>query len=132
MLQTWIKIFFRNSKKNWLNVIVNISGLTLGFAGLLIVLLYFNDEESYNKWVPDNDQIYRVANTSKQNGIWHVSTAAQAILFKSDIPEVEETILISPFYRSRVLSSGEKKVYTEKATETEPNFFDFFPGFFFI
>ena len=127
MLQTWIKIFFRNSKKNWLNLIVNISGLTLGFAGLLIVLLYFNDEESYNKWVPDNDQIYRVANTSKQNGIWHVSTAAQAILFKSDIPEVEETILISPFYRSRVLSSGEKKVYTEKATETEPNFFDFFP-----
>jgi putative ABC transport system permease protein len=127
MLQTWMKIFFRNSKKNWLNLLVNISGLTLGFAGLLIVLLYFNDEESYNNWVPDNNDIYRVANSSKSDGIWRVSTSAEAILFKSDIPEVEETILISPSYKSRVLIDGESKVYTEKTTFTEPNFFDFFP-----
>ncbi|MEM6720009.1 MAG: ABC transporter permease [Bacteroidota bacterium] len=127
MLQTWVKIFFRNSKKNWLNVLVNISGLTLGFAGLLIVLLYFNDEESYNNWVPDNENIYRVANMSSSDGIWHVSTPAEAILFKSDIPEVEETILIAPYYRSRVITDGDTKVYTEKVTVTEPNFFNFFP-----
>ncbi|AXG70407.1 macrolide export ATP-binding/permease protein MacB [Kordia sp. SMS9] len=127
MLQTWIKIFFRNSKKNWLNLVVNISGLTLGFAGLLIVLLYFNDELSYNDWNPNKDEIYRVANTSRNNGIWFSSTSAEAILFKSDIPEVEETVLVSPFYRSRVLLNGETKVYTEKMTQTEPNFFDFFP-----
>lgn len=127
MLQTWIKLFFRNSKKNWLNLVVNISGLTLGFAGLLIVLLYFNDELSYNDWNPNKNEIYRVANTSRSNGIWFTSTCAEAILFKSDIPEVEETVLISPFYRSRVLIDGETKVYTEKMTQTEPNFFDFFP-----
>ncbi len=127
MLQTWIKIFFRNSKKNWLNLVVNISGLTLGFAGLLIVLLYFNDELSYNDWNPNKNEIYRVANTSRNNGIWFSSTSAEAILFKSDIPEVEETVLVSPFYRSRVLLNGETKVYTEKMTQTEPNFFDFFP-----
>ncbi|WP_046757022.1 ABC transporter permease [Kordia jejudonensis] len=127
MLQTWIKLFFRNSKKNWLNLVVNISGLTLGFAGLLIVLLYFNDELSYNNWNPDKDDIYRVSNTSKRNGIWFTSTSAEAILFKSDIPEVQETVLVSPFYRSRVLIDGERKIYTEKMTQTEPNFFDFFP-----
>ncbi len=127
MLQTWLKLFFRNSKKNWLNLGVNISGLTLGFAGLLIVLLYFNDELSYNDWNPNKDDIYRVSNQSRSNGIWFSSTSAEAILFKSDIPEVEETVLISPFYRSRVLIDGEKKVYTDKMTQTEPNFFDFFP-----
>ena len=46
MIQTWFKIFFRNSKKNWLNLVINILGLTVGFAGLLIVLLYLNDEEN--------------------------------------------------------------------------------------
>jgi putative ABC transport system permease protein len=127
MLQTWIKLFFRNSKKNWLNLVVNISGLTLGFAGLLIVLLYFNDELSYNDWNPNKDDTYRVVNTSRGNGIWFTGTSAEAILFKSDIPEVEETILVSPFYRSRVLIDGQKKVFTEKMTRTEPNFFDFFP-----
>ncbi|WP_298424569.1 ABC transporter permease [uncultured Kordia sp.] len=127
MLQTWIKLFFRNSKKNWLNLAVNISGLTLGFAGLLIVLLYFNDELSYNDWNPNKEDIYRVSNESRENGIWFSSTSAEAILFKSDIPEVEETILVSPFYRSRVLIDGGTKVYTDKTTLTEPNFFDFFP-----
>lgn len=127
MLYTWIKIFYRNSKKNWLNLVVNVSGLTLGFAGLLIVLLYFNDELSYNDWNPNKNEIYRVANKSKRNGIWFSSTSAEAILFKSDIPEVEETILISPFYRSRVILKDDEKVFTEKTTHTEPNFFDFFP-----
>jgi len=127
MLQIWFKMFFRNAKKNWLNVVVNIAGLTLGLAGLLIVLLYFNDENSYNQWNPNKDDVYRVSNKSRSNGIWFTSTSAQAILFKSDIPEVEETTLISPFYRSRVLSFEDKNIYTEKTTFTEPNFFDFFP-----
>ena len=127
MLQTWFKIFYRNSKKNWLNILVNILGLTLGFAGLLIVLLYSNDEESYNKWNPNKEDVYRIANKSIRNGIWHVATSAEAILFKSDIPEVEETILISPHYRSRVLIFNEKKAFTKKVTLTDPGFFDFFP-----
>lgn len=127
MLQTWIKIFFRNGKKNWLNLVVNISGLTLGFAGLLIVLLYFNDEQSYNDWNPEKENIFRVANKSRENGIWFTSTSAEAEYFKSDIPEVEETVLVSPFYRSRVLIDGTTKLFTEKMTRTEPNFFDFFP-----
>ena len=127
MLQTWFKIFFRNSKKNWLNLVVNILGLTLGLAGLLIVLLYFNDENSYNQWNPNKESIYRVDNKSRENGIWFSSTSAQAMLYKSDIPEVEETLMVSPFYRSRVLSFGDKKEYTDKVSFTEPNFFDFFP-----
>jgi putative ABC transport system permease protein len=127
MLQTWFKIFYRNSKKNWLNVVVNISGLTLGLSGLLIVLLYFNEENSYNQWNPNKDDVYRIANKSKRNGIYFTSTSAEAILFKSDIPEVESSVLISPFYLSRVLTSKGKKIYTEKTTFTEPNFFEFFP-----
>ncbi len=127
MTQIWFKLFFRNSKKNWLNVVVNIAGLTLGLAGLLIVLLYFNDENSYNQWNPNKDDVYRVVNKTRDNGIYFTCTSAESILFKSDIPEVEETIFISPFYRSRVLSLDNKKVYTEKTTFTEPNFFDFFP-----
>ncbi|WP_460219610.1 ABC transporter permease [Psychroserpens sp. MEBiC05023] len=127
MLQTWFKIFFRNSKRNWLNVFINILGLTLGLAGLLIVLLFFNDELSYNQWNPNKDDVYRITNKSRENGFWFSSTAGQMIFYKSDIPEVEATLLTSPFYRGRVVSFGNKNVFTEKSTHTEPNFFDFFP-----
>ena len=127
MLQTWFKIFFRNSKRNWLNIFINILGLTLGLAGLLIVLLYFNDELSYNQWNPNKDNVYRIANKSRENGIWFSSTAGQMMFYKNDIPEVNETLLTSPFYRGRVISFGNTNVFTEKSTHTEPNFFDFFP-----
>jgi len=127
MLQTWFKIFFRNSKENWLNMVINISGLALGLAGLLIVLLYIEDENSYNQWNTNKDNTYRIANKSVKDGIWGTSSSAAAILFKSDIPEVEETILISPIYESRVLLFDNKKVFTEKVTFTEPGFFNFFP-----
>ncbi|WP_452224993.1 ABC transporter permease [Lacinutrix chionoecetis] len=127
MIQSWFKIFFRNSKKNWLNLVINVLGLTLGFAGLILVLLLFNDEKSYNQWNPNKDNVYRIANESKRNGIYFSSTAGEAIFFKSDIPEVEETILISPFYRSRVVTFKNKNTYVDKTTFTEPNFFNFFP-----
>ena len=60
-MNLWFKIFFRNAKKNWLNISINILGLTLGLAGLIVVLLYINDEESYNKWNPNKDNIYRAS-----------------------------------------------------------------------
>jgi len=127
MKTIWFKIFFRNSKKNWLNIVVNILGLTLGLAGLLIVLLYSNDEESYNAWNPNKEQVYRISNKSDDNGIWHVSTSAQAQLFVQDIPEVEESVLATPMYRVNVITHNGKRVFEEKTIVTQPNFFNFFP-----
>ena len=70
MIQTWFKIFFRNNKKNWLNMLVNILGLTLGFAGLLIVLLYLNDEQSYNTNNPNKEVVYRVIHKISEKTFW--------------------------------------------------------------
>ena len=74
MLQTWFKIFFRNSLKNWLNLVVNILGLTVGFAGLLLVLLYFNDEQSYNTNNINSNEIYRVIHKMSDGDVWDSST----------------------------------------------------------
>ncbi len=127
MLQIWFKIFFRNAKKNWLNVVVNITGLTLGLAGLLIVLLYFNDESSYNQWNPNKDDVYRIYNQSARNGIWEVATPAQGFLFKEDIPEVEETLLSDHMYRSYIVSFDDKNIFSKKVAISQSNFFNFFP-----
>ena len=39
-------------------MLVNILGLTLGFVRLLIVLLYLNDEQSYNTNNPNKEVVY--------------------------------------------------------------------------
>ncbi|TYP98341.1 putative ABC transport system permease protein [Tenacibaculum adriaticum] len=127
MLQTWFKIFFRNLQKNWLNSLVNISGLTLGLAGLIIVLLYINEEKSYNKWNPNKDDVYRIYNHTDRNGTWSVGTPAQAVVFKSDIPEVEDVLMVDHFYRDFIVDHDGNKMYSEKIAVSEPNFFAFFP-----
>lgn len=127
MIKIWLKIFYRNQKKNVLNTSVNVMGLTLGLAGLLIVLLYFFDEKSYNQWNENKDQIYRLPIQSSKDGIWAVNTSGAYTYFKSNIPEVESTLLVSPFYESRLIKAGDKKTMCNKLSKFAGDFFDFFP-----
>lgn len=127
MVKTWFKIFFRNSQKNWLNVSVNILGLTLGIAGLIFVLLYMSDEMSYNAWNPYKERIYRLANQLQNGEIWHVGTTAEKELFLEEIPEVEEALMVSPFYYDRMVETTSQSQFMGKICQAEKNFFDFFP-----
>ena len=128
MFQTWFKIFYRNSKKNWLNTFINISGLTLGLAGLLIVLLYLNEEQSYNEWNPNKESVYRVNLKKTQSGeVWFVANPGMYLTYPKEIPEVTEAVMIKPFYRSRVVQYDDVNEFNNKTIFTDPNFFDFFP-----
>lgn len=127
MLQTWFKIFFRNQQKNWLNIVINVAGLTLGLAGLLIILLYLKEENSYNQWNPNKDTVYRINVKHRANGTWHVATAGQYHTYKSEIPEVKETLMIDNDYRSRVVIHENVNEFSKKVVYAEPQFFNFFP-----
>ena len=128
MYQIWLKIFFRNSKKNWLNTLINISGLTLGLAGLLIVLLYLNEEKSYNQWNPNKDDVYRVNLKQKKSGeVWRTVNAGMYLTYPKELPEVTEAILVKQVYRSRTLQYKDSYEFTDKVILTEPQFFNFFP-----
>ena len=126
MIQIWFKIFFRNSKKNWLNILVNILGLTLGFVGLLIVLLFLNDEENYNTTNKNVNEVYRVLHKFSGGDIWNVSPSPEGPLFKEDIPEITDYYLSETGYRRTVAKVGRKQVYITKILKGEPEFFDFF------
>ncbi|WNW02345.1 FtsX-like permease family protein [Tenacibaculum sp. HL-MS23] len=128
MYQIWLKIFFRNSKKNWLNTIINISGLTLGLAGLLTVLLYLNEEKSYNQWNPNKDDVYRVnLKQAKNDEVWYTVNAGMYLTFPKELPEVTASVMVKPFYRSKVIQYKDGFEFNDKTIFTEPQFFDFFP-----
>ncbi|PKH51691.1 hypothetical protein CXF68_13805 [Tenacibaculum sp. Bg11-29] len=128
MLQIWFKIFFRNSKKNWLNALINISGLTLGLAGLLIILLYLNEEKSYNQWNPNKEDVYRVNIKQPKSGeVWNSVNAGMYLTYPKELPEVTEALMVGLHYRSRVLQFKDAFEFTDKLIFTEPQFFEFFP-----
>jgi len=127
MLKIWIKILFRNSKKNWLNLTVNILGLTLGLTGLIIVLLYMNDEKSHNAWNPYKDDIYNVIHQMPDGEVWGSSTSTEGPAYLEEIPEVEDYYLSQSWYHAFMVKVGGKSIYTEDILEGYDNFFSFFP-----
>lgn len=127
MLQTWLKIFYRNSKKNWLHILINALGLTLGFAGLLIVLLFYNDEQSYDRDNVESPHIYRALHRMQDNDIWETSTSVEGQKYKAEIPEVETVYLSDSWYDAYVVKYGDKQLYIRNMLRGEPDFFEFFP-----
>ncbi len=126
MLKIWAKIFYRNSKKNWLNIVINVLGLTLGFAGLLIVLLYLNDEQNYNIYNSNKKDVFRVVHKMSHGDIWTTSTTVEGPTYLEEIPEIKDCYLSDSWYGSTLIISNSKKIYTSGLLEGEPNFFDFF------
>ena len=60
MLKNFFVISFRNLKKNGLYSIINISGLTIGIVCSVLILLWVEDEVSYDKFIPKYDRLYQV------------------------------------------------------------------------
>lgn len=127
MIHTWFKIFFRNSQKNWLNMSVNMLGLTLGFAGLLIVLLYLNDEQSYNANNPNKEEVFRILHKMPNGVVGFHSIPEEGPKYKEGIPEITDYYVSSVWYASTLVKTNGTARFSEGILQGEPNFFDFFP-----
>lgn len=127
MINTWFKLFFRNSKKNWLNLTVNVLGLALGLAVLILVTLYINHEESYNSWLPEKDNIYRVIHELPTGDVWNVSSGLEGPIYEERIPAVKEHTYIRGRYDADVAIYKGKRVFIKKITVAQDDFFDYFP-----
>ncbi len=60
MLRNYIKTAWRNLWKNKFYTSINIAGLAIGLAVGLIILLWVNDEKSYDRFHSKQEEIYRV------------------------------------------------------------------------
>lgn len=116
MLRNYFKIAFRNLTKQKFYSLINILGLTVGITAFLFLLLYVQDELSYDKYHPYSDRIYRVdvnAKIGEQAFVGATNAAIVGPTMKQDFPEVES------FFRFRdrgsYLVKYEKHHYKEKA-----------------
>lgn len=60
MIKNHFKTAWRNSTRNKLSTTINIAGLALGFASVLLISLYVGDEQSYDRFFTNADRIYQV------------------------------------------------------------------------
>ena len=68
MYNNYLKLTFRNLKRNKTYSILNILGLTVGLVVSILIFLYVRDELSFDKFYEDSDRIYRIVNRATIRG----------------------------------------------------------------
>jgi putative ABC transport system permease protein len=122
MFKNYLKIAFRNIVRYKGFSFINISGLAIGMAVCILMLLGVQDELSYDKFHVKKDRIFRILN-KRPNGTFSVNlTYALPPFLKEKYPEVEEFSRVLPWHKSLVK-------YREKRYE-EKNIYLVDPGFF--
>ncbi|WP_116787720.1 ABC transporter permease [Flavobacterium psychrotrophum] len=125
MLKNWIKIFLYQAKRNKVFTALNTLGLSLGIAGLVFAILYWNDEHSYNAWNPEKEKVHQVLSHINDDMIWAHSVYPLAKYMK-DMPEIEEFCYLNNWYFDEIVQYGQKKEKI-KILDSQPNFFSLFP-----
>jgi putative ABC transport system permease protein len=96
MWRNHLLVAFRNLSRNRAFSTINILGLAIGLATCLLVMVYINDEVSYDRQFKQLDNLYRVALGSGGEG-WAAAPAPLAQGLKNDLPEVAEATRLLNF-----------------------------------
>lgn len=112
MIQNLLTTALRNLRKNKFFTSLNIAGLAIGMAVFFAISLYVYFERSYENFIPDADNIYRVSLTSYVNNELAIASAENypglGPALKKDFPEVEAYArLYNLGYKNNVIITNE-------------------------
>jgi putative ABC transport system permease protein len=113
MLRNYLKIAFRSLKKHKGYSFINISGLAIGMAVCVLILMWILNELSYDRFHENTDRICRVTMDLEVGSTLHTPvtlTAAGPALVR-DFPEVVHSSRILP--PNRVAVKYEDKQFQE-------------------
>lgn len=127
MLKNYLKTALRHLRQNKGFSLLNMFGLSLGLACAILILLWIEDEISYNRFHEKYNSIYQVLENQTYDGKTFTFGATPGLLsagMKNDFPEVKAASRMG--WGDRWLfKSGDKPIY-ENGNYADPSFFDIF------
>jgi putative ABC transport system permease protein len=124
MLKNYVSAALGNLRRNWLYATITIVGLAVSFAAAILIGLYLRDEYSFESFLPDRGQVYRLGNTLNLPGekpnVVDTSPSTVGASLKLDFPEVAQVarLMASP----ATLKKGDV-VVPEGLLWADPGFF---------
>ncbi len=140
MLRNYWLTALRNLSRHRLYAAINIIGLALGLAAVILIGLYLRDEFSYDHWIPGYRQVYRVALQLQFGNLREPPSAGAAApaagWLKQDFPQIAAAGRMQA--DDRVLRRGitsERGIVSDRGVEservriywTDPELFDVLP-----
>lgn len=131
MIVNSLKTAYRFLKKHKLITFINITSLAIGITATLVIFLMIQYDYSFDKHVPNQQQVYRVVNNGefKNAGVY----VPLVRTMQAELPNLEA---VAPIYRSHVqklkVSLATDKFQTfpkeQKIVFTNSQYFDIFPS----
>ncbi|HJP61843.1 MAG TPA: ABC transporter permease [Mucilaginibacter sp.] len=97
MLKNYIKIALRNLRTKKAFSFINITGLAVGMAGAILIMLWIQNEYSYDSFHANNKTLYKVWNryiSKDYIGMSDVTASPMGAALKDGFPEVKSSARI--------------------------------------
>ena len=128
MIRNYFKTAFRIMLRQKGYSAINITGLSIGIAATMIIIIYIVDELSYDRMHPDVEQMYRVGFSGRLQGNsveMAVSCAPVAEAMQKEIPQVAEVVRFG-LWRTMPMGFADKYFTESSMLVADSNFFKFF------
>lgn len=129
MLKNYISLSLRMIKRTKMNSLINLTGLAVGMAVFLLIMLWIQDELSFDKFHENNENIYRVISEQNNSGNMHKSVGTPNTLGEklfNEYPEIIDYTLYGAI-RYHVPLGIDDEVYPENVGAcASPSFFNIF------
>jgi len=115
MFRNYLKIAFRNLKKDKQFTFLNVLGLSAGIACTLLIYLWVHDELSYDKLFANDSRIYQVMEHRKNSGSQSLSDESSGLVsdaLKAQDGAVEYAAAVAPadWFPKSTLTVGDKNI----------------------
>jgi ABC-type antimicrobial peptide transport system permease subunit len=114
MIKSFFKIAWRNLLRNKAFSFINICGLAIGMAATTLIILWIQNEVSYDQFHEKKDRIYEAWNKAVFSGklnCWNTTPKILARTAEKDIPEIERAVRVN-WPSNYLFSVGEKRLMT--------------------
>ncbi len=124
MLKNYFKIAFRNIVRHKAYSLINISGLAIGMASSILILLWVQNELSYDRFHKNAGEIYRITSNAGDFKT-SVSTAGMPQGFQSVMPMIKNTVRLSK-PTNMLFTVGERKFMESRVFYADSTFLSVF------
>ena len=121
-----IRIFLRQKAYS----LINITGMAIGLAGAILILLYVRDELIYDRFHQDSDRIYRAGlHATNQGNEFRLALSCMpmAPVLAEEYPEVLSTTRLFTFVGESVVNYEENSFLEGRFYYADSGFFSVFP-----
>jgi putative ABC transport system permease protein len=127
MWRNYLTVGYRALTKNRTYAFINVLGLAIGLAACLMILLYVRYELSYDKWLPNGENVYQLQNWAQDRETGdkfalQMSQYVAGTALKKDFPQVEEVVYA--LAGAPVALKGNTALPVEDAIAVNGPFFD--------